>query len=49
MFLCCDVQYACYETCRAWDEFTNEELARFWHELLGEKVRVEGKVTLPVI
>jgi len=49
MLLCCDVQFACYETCRAWDDFTNEELAHFCGELLGEKVRVRGKVSLPVI
>ena len=49
MLLCCDVQYACYETCRAWDDFTSEELARFYGELLGEQVRVSGRVSLPVI
>jgi hypothetical protein len=47
--LCCDVQYLFYETCRAWDDFTNEELARFCLELTGENVSVSGKVTLPVI
>jgi hypothetical protein len=49
MLLCCDVQYAWYETCRAWDDFTNEELANCWQELSGQKVRVKGKVWLPVI
>lgn len=49
MLLCCDVQYACYETCRAWDDFTNEELARFCKELLGERIRVRDKISLPVI
>jgi hypothetical protein len=47
--LCCDVQYMYNETCRAWDDFTNEELARFCQELLGEQVRVIGGVTLPVV
>jgi hypothetical protein len=49
MLLCCDVQYACYETCRAWDDFTNEELAHFCQELLGEQVHVTGRISLPVI
>jgi hypothetical protein len=47
--LCCDVQYMVYETCRGWDDFTNEELARFCLELTGERVSVSGKVTLPII
>jgi hypothetical protein len=41
--LCCDVQYMFYETCRAWDDFSNDELARFCHELLSEQVQVMGK------
>ena len=36
----CDVQQRYYETCRGWDEFTNEDLARFCLEILGEHVRV---------
>lgn len=47
--LCCDAQSMCYETCRAWDDFTNEELARFCQELLGEQVRVAGAISLRVI
>jgi hypothetical protein len=47
--LCCDVQYMFNETCRAWDDFTNEELAQFCQELLGEQVRVIGGVSLPVV
>jgi hypothetical protein len=49
MLLCCDVQYACNETCRAWDDFTNEDLARFCSELSGESIRVSGRVSPPVI
>lgn len=49
MLLCCDVQYACYETCRAWDDFTNEQLAQFCGELLGDQVRVTGRISLPAI
>jgi hypothetical protein len=47
--LCCDVQHMFYETCRGWDDFANEELARYCQELTGEKVSVSGKKTLPVI
>ncbi len=43
--LCCDVQAMCYETCRSWDDFTNEDLARFCAEMLGETVHVRGKIT----
>jgi hypothetical protein len=47
--LCCDVQYMGYETCRAWDDFSNEELARFCDEMLGEMVRVTGKISPAVL
>jgi len=47
--LCCDVQFMTYETCRAWDDFSNEELSRFCEEMLGEKVRVTGKISPPVL
>ena len=36
----CDVQQHYYETCRGWDEFTNEDLARFCFELFGEPISV---------
>jgi hypothetical protein len=47
--LCCDVQYMGYETCRAWDEFSNEELSTFCAEMLGENVHVAGKVSPAVM
>jgi prophage tail gpP-like protein len=47
--LCCDVQYMFYETCRGWDDFANEDLARFCRELTGEDFAVKGPITLPVI
>jgi prophage tail gpP-like protein len=47
--LCCDVQYMFYETCRGWDDFTNEDLARFCRELTGKDFAVKGPITLPVI
>ena len=47
--LCCDAQFMTYETCRGWDDFTNDELARFCRELSSERVQVTGKITLPVV
>ena len=47
--LACDVQYRFYETCRGWDDFTNEALADFVLELAGERVIVRGARALPVI
>jgi len=49
MLLCCDVQYMCYETCRAWDDFSNDDLSRFCQVLFGEQLRVTGEISLPVI
>ena len=47
--LCCDVHFMRYETCRAWDDFSNEELSRFCAEMLSEKVRVTGKISPAVL
>ena len=47
--LACDVQYRFYETCRGWDDFTNEALADFLLEIAGERVMVRGARVLPVI
>jgi hypothetical protein len=47
--LCCDVQYMFYKTCRAWDDFSNDDLARFCHELLGEQVQVMGEKSPAVL
>lgn len=40
--LACDVQTheGALRTCKGWDEFSDEELARFLHELGGEEVDV---------
>lgn len=38
--LACDAQQIEKDTCGGWDEFTNEELARFCSELLHEEVQV---------
>jgi hypothetical protein len=47
--LACDVQYRFYETCRGWDDFTNEALEDFLLEIAGEQVVVKGARVLPVI
>ena len=47
--ICCDVQYRFYETCRAFDDFSNEELAQFCFELTGERVTIFGEVSRPVL
>lgn len=38
--LACDAQQREHDTCHGWDEFTNEDLARFCLELLGQDVSV---------
>ncbi len=40
--LACDAQAGGANTCRGWDEFSNEELSRFCGELLGEQIHVES-------
>jgi hypothetical protein len=47
--IACDVQHRFYETCRGWDDFTNEALADFLLEIAGEQVTVRGAKTLPVL
>jgi hypothetical protein len=38
----CDVQQQFVETCRGWNEFTNQELARFCRDICGDRVVVIG-------
>jgi hypothetical protein len=40
--IACDVQLAegKFQTCQGWDEFSDEELARFHAEICGEEVRI---------
>ncbi len=45
----CDTQQMFYETCRGWMDFSNEQLAQFCLELLGEEVVVTGDRTFAVI
>jgi hypothetical protein len=37
----CDVQTAEHDLCNGWDDFSNEDLATFYRELTGRKVRVD--------
>jgi hypothetical protein len=40
MPLACDVQRVEHDTCGGWDDFSDQDLARFYEELVGEKVVV---------
>jgi len=47
--LACDVQYRHYQTCRGWNDFSNEQLADFCVELTGRRPKVVGEISLPNI
>ena len=38
--LACDVQTKVHDTCRGWNDFTNEQLGKFVKQLTGKEVRV---------
>lgn len=38
--LACDVQQKVHDTCRGWDDFTNDQLAKFYRELTGREIAV---------
>ena len=38
----CDAQAMEHDTCKGWDEFSNEDLARFCRDILGAEVSVLG-------
>ena len=40
MPLACDVQQKVHDTCNGWDDFSNDELSYFYHELTGQTVHV---------
>ena len=40
VLLACDAQTAACGPCRGWNEFSNEDLARFCNDVLGENVDV---------
>jgi hypothetical protein len=45
--LACDVQNRHYQTCRGWNDFSNEELSDFCLELTSVRPKVIGEITLP--
>ncbi|HUP46857.1 MAG TPA: hypothetical protein VM779_15225 [Thermoanaerobaculia bacterium] len=36
--IACDVQARVHDTCRGWDDFTNEKLALFFQQLTGQEI-----------
>ena len=38
--IACDVQQRVHDTCRGWDDFTNEDLGRLYQELTGKEIAV---------
>ena len=38
--IACDVQQIEHDLCRGWDDFTNEDLSRFYRELTGKTIVV---------
>lgn len=40
----CDVQTRLHDTCGGWDDFSDDDLAKFYSQLTGKPVRVEATV-----
>jgi hypothetical protein len=38
--IACDVQMKVYDTCRGWNDFTNEQLAKFYYQLTGDEIAI---------
>ncbi len=36
----CDVQQRIHDTCRGWNDFTNEQLAKFYYQLTGREITI---------
>ena len=36
----CDVQQRLHDTCRGWDDFSNEQLAKFYFQLTGQEIMI---------
>ena len=36
----CDVQQKVHDTCRGWDDFSNDDLSRYYYELTGKEIVV---------
>ena len=41
--LACDVQSRLHDTCRGWNDFSDEQLAAYVRQLLGQDVKVVGR------
>jgi len=39
--LACDVQSRIHDTCRGWEDFTNEQLAKAYTQITGEAVSIQ--------
>lgn len=42
--LACDVQARLHDTCGGWDDFSNDDLAKFYTQLTGRQIFVEPSV-----
>ena len=40
----CDVQQRLHDTCGGWDDFSDDDLARFYADLTGKQVRVDSSL-----
>lgn len=40
MPVACDVQQRVHDTCRGWNDFTNEQIARFYFQITGNEIRI---------
>jgi len=38
--IACDVQSRVHDTCRGWEDFTNEQLAKMFQQITGEAVSI---------
>ena len=38
--MACDVQQRVHDTCRGWNDFTNEQLAKFYGQLTGQEIAI---------
>lgn len=38
--IACDTQAVERDTCRGWDDFSDQELAHYCHEILGQKIEI---------
>ena len=40
--IACDVQMKVYDTCRGWNDFTNEQLAKFYYQITGDEITIRS-------